>query len=108
MRGGKGAKIKGSTREREVVHIFQEAGIAAQRVPNSGSSGLDFAGDVNVPILGRDHRIEVKAKASGFKSIYSWLGDHYGLVIRADRSEPLMVVRLKDFAELAIKADQHR
>ena len=106
--GGKASRQKGDRAEREVVHILQEAGIAAERIPLSGSAGGRFASDVLVPVFGHDRRIEVKCKADGFALIYRWLVNRYGLVLRADRSEPLIVIRLRDFAELAIKADEAR
>src|SRR3990167_11096478 len=105
MTGGKASRQKGDRAEREVVNILQEAGIAAERYPLSGSVGGSFAGDVLVPVLGADRRVEVKCKADGFALISRWLVNRYGLVLRADRSEPLIVIRLRDFAELAIKAD---
>jgi Holliday junction resolvase len=99
---------KGNRTERETVSILQEAGIAAERMPLSGAAGGSFIGDVLVPVLGVDRRLEVKCRAGGFVQIYKWLASHYGLVVRADRSEPLIILRLKDFAELAIRADRDR
>jgi hypothetical protein len=55
-----------------------------------------------------DKRFECKCRAAGFVEIYKWLAEHYGLVIRSDRNQPLVVLRLRDFAELAIRADKER
>lgn len=104
--GGRASKAKGSRIERECVNLLQEAGLAAERVPLSGSVGGKYAGDISVPVLGIDRTLEVKCRASGWKQTYAWLADNYGLVIRADRAEPLIVLRLKDFAELAISRDR--
>lgn len=102
------SRNKGARIEREVVNLFQEAGIAAERVPLSGAAGGSYKGDVSMPVLGRDVTLEVKARASGFKSIYGWLSENYGLVLRADRQAPLIVLRLSDFAELARLSDEFR
>jgi hypothetical protein len=102
---GKASRDKGARAEREAVRILQDAGLASERVPLSGSAGGRYCGDVSVPVLGIDRVLEVKCRASGWKQAYAFLGANYGLVIRADREEPLMVMRLKDFAKLAIEAD---
>lgn len=106
--GGRASRDKGLRAEREAVHIFQAVGIAAERVPLSGASGGRYTGDVSAPILGDDQVFEVKCRAAGFARIYNWLGGYYGLVIRADREEPLVVLRLRDFASLALTADKRR
>lgn len=105
---GKASRDKGARAEREAVHILQEAGLAAERIPLSGAAGGRYCGDVSVPVLGTDRTLEVKCRASGWKQAYAFLADNYGLVIRADREEPLMVMRLKDFGDLAITADKAR
>jgi hypothetical protein len=102
---GRKSRSKGMRIERECVRILQDAGLAAEKVPLSGAAGGRYCGDVSVPVLGIDRVLEVKCRASGWKQAYAFLADNYGLVIRADREEPLMVMRLKDFAELAIEAD---
>jgi hypothetical protein len=105
---GKASRDKGARAEREAVRILQDAGLASERVPLSGASGGRYCGDVSVPVLGIDRTLEVKCRATGWKQAYAFLGQNYGLVIRADREEPLMVMRLKDFGELALKADMRR
>lgn len=105
---GRHSRTKGLNFERAIVKLFQEHGLAAERVPGSGQAGGSFGGDINVPILGIDHRLEAKIQASGFKTIYGWIEGVYGLVLRADRSEPLICIRLKDFAHLVRTADGER
>lgn len=109
-RGGKRSRQKGDRAEREVVAILQEAGLAAERVPLSGAAGGRFSGDVTAPVLGRDEKIEVKcrANAAGFSSLYKWLSEHFAVVVRRDRDQPLICLRLKDFARLAVLADRGR
>jgi hypothetical protein len=46
----------------------------------------------------------VKVRANGFRELYRWLIDRDILIVRADRSEPLVVVPLKLAAEIAVKA----
>ncbi len=108
MSGGRASRQKGGRFERAAVALFQDHGIAAERVPLSGAAGGSFTGDLSVPILGADRKIEAKIRAGGFKRIYSWLAGNYAVVYRRDRDEPLITLRLADFAELAIAADMNR
>lgn len=106
--GGLRSRNKGARIEREAVNLLQEAGIAAERVPLSGAVGGSYKGDVSMPVLGHDVTLEVKARAAGFKQIYGWIAGNYGLVLRADRQEPLICLRLSDFADLARLSDELR
>lgn len=105
-RSGKFSRDKGKRFELDMVHRFQEAGIAAERIPLSGSAGGSFAGDLTVPILGKDRRFEAKKKANGFKQLYDYLSGHYGLVVAQDRAEPLVVLKLDRFIELVKIAER--
>ena len=51
--------------------------------------------------MGRDLCVEVKARADGFRELYSWLDGRDVLIVKADRREPLVVVRLSLAAEIA-------
>jgi hypothetical protein len=104
--GGRASRQKGNRLERAIVRALQEAGFAAERVPLSGAARGRFGGDVSLPLLGIDRRVEVKARAAGFRQLYDWLADHDFLVVRADRSEPLVVLRLKLAAEIAATAEK--
>jgi len=53
------------------------------------------------PYLGRDLCVEVKARADGFRELYWWLNERDVLIVKADRKEPLVVVRLSLAAEIA-------
>ena len=105
---GKPSRDKGARMERAVVHACQEMGFAAERIPLSGAAGGSFAGDVSLPILGVDRRIECKKRATGFKQLYAWLTGSYALVIAADRHKPLVVLSLDDFLSLARVAEAKR
>ena len=108
MTGGKASRQKGDRFERECVALFQAHGIAAERVPLSGAAGGSFSGDITIPVLGADKRLECKIRQNGFKKIRDWLAGNYAVLYRADRSDPLITLRLEDFAKLAITADRNR
>ncbi|MFG1399866.1 hypothetical protein [Roseixanthobacter pseudopolyaromaticivorans] len=102
---GKKSRDKGARIERAIVKLLQDFGLCAERVPLSGQGAIArasdrFGGDVHVPVLGQDERLEVKARATGFARIYAWLEGNYGLVIKADRKDPLIVLRLSDAARV--------
>ena len=65
-----------------------------------------FGNDLSVPLLGIDRRIEVKARGNGFRQLYEWLDGADFLIVRADRSEPLIVLPLKFAAEIAALAER--
>jgi Holliday junction resolvase len=70
MGGGRASRQKGNRGERIVVRLLQEFGFAAERVPLSGAARGRFGGDVSVPLLGINRRVEVKCRADGFREIY--------------------------------------
>lgn len=106
-KGGRASRDKGNRAERAIVKFLQERGFAAERVPLSGSAGGSYLGDLTVPILNVDRVVEVKCRADGFRELYRWLIDRDILIVRADRSEPLVVLPLKLAAEIAAKAAGH-
>jgi hypothetical protein len=104
MSGGRASRDKGNRAERAIVRYLQDHGFAAERVPLSGAAGGSYLGDLTVPILNVDRVVEVKCRAKGFRQLYDWLIDRDILIVRADRSEPLVVLPLKLAAEIAAKA----
>lgn len=95
------SKRKGSGFELEVVRLLQEQGIAAEKVPLSGAvKGGSFEADINCPVRGVDRKLECKRRKLGFKTMYGWLNGVFGVVHRDDHCEPLVTMRLKDFAGL--------
>jgi hypothetical protein len=105
-KGGRRPKAKGNRLERQLVDLLQRAGIAAERVPLSGSAGGKYAGDLSIPVLGIDRCCECKARSKGFGQLYAWLDQRDLLIIRQDRREPLVVIPLKLAIEIAIAAEQ--
>jgi Holliday junction resolvase len=101
---GSGPRIKGARTERSIVNALKTSGIAAVRVPLPGAVGGRFAGDIILPLMGRDLCVEVKARGSGFRQLYQWLSDRDVLIVHADRNKPLVVVRMSSAAEIAKRA----
>ncbi len=104
--GGKASRQKGDRLERLVVDTLRAEGLAAERIPLSGSAGGSFAGDVTFPALGGDWKAECKCRASGFKLVYSALDGNDVVFLKQDRQEPLVVVPLHRFARLLIAAER--
>lgn len=98
---GRRSRDKGARTERCIVNALKASSVAAVRVPLSGAVGGRFAGDIILPLMGRDLRVEVKARADDFRKLYRWLDGHDVLIVKADREEPLVVVRLSLAAEIA-------
>jgi Holliday junction resolvase len=99
---GRRSRDKGSRTERAIVRFLQERGIAGEKV-----SGLYKPGpDLRVPVLGRDLRVEAKARSHGFAQLYSWLVDRDLLIVKADRAEPLVILRLGLATEIALAAEK--
>jgi predicted DNA-binding transcriptional regulator AlpA len=69
---GRRSRRKGARTERSIVNALQASGIAALRVPLSGAAGGRFAGDIVLPLIGRDLCVEVTARADGFRELCCW------------------------------------
>lgn len=101
---GRRSRDKGARVERLIVRRLQEKGLAAEKVSGMYRPGAD----ISVPVLGIDRDVEVKCRAHGFAQLYDWLTNRYALIVRADRQEPLVVLRLEDAAEIARLAEKGR
>jgi hypothetical protein len=108
MTGGRASRDKGNRLERSLVHALQNAGFVAERVPLSGAARGRFGGDLSIPLLGADRRVEVKCRGDGFRQLYSWLDGADFLIVRADRSEPLVVIPFRLAIEIAKAAENSR
>ena len=102
---GRRSRNKGARVKRAIVHALRAEGSSAARVPLSGAAGWRFSGDMIVPMQGRDLTVEVKARANGFRELYGWLNGRDVLVVKADRQEPLVVVRLSLATQIARKGE---
>jgi len=107
-RGGRASRDKGNRLERAIVRLLQDHGFGAERVPLSGSAGGSYAGDLTVPLLGRDLVVEAKSRANGFTRLYSWLDGRSALIIKADRRDVLVVLPLKLAVEIAVAAERRK
>jgi Holliday junction resolvase len=105
-KGGRGSRDKGNRAERAIVRLLQDHGFAAERIPLSGAAGGRYAGDLTVPVLGLDRRVEVKCRGNGFATLYRWLENRDLLVVRADRRELLVVVPMSLAIEIAKAAER--
>jgi hypothetical protein len=57
-------------------------------------------GSWETTVAGAHPAVEVKCRANGFSQLYDWL-DQRGLsIVRADRQEPLVVLRMSLAAEI--------
>lgn len=107
-KGGKRSRDKGNRTERAIVAAFQNVGFAAERVPLSGAARGRFGGDLSIPFLGSDKRVEVKCRGTGFNQLYAWLAKHDYLIVKADRKEPLFVLRMSEAIEIAKLVERSR
>jgi hypothetical protein len=98
------SRDKGNRVERAIVAALRRHGFAAERVPLSGAARGRFGGGLFVPLLGVDRWVEVKARRHGFAEFYRWLVKHDLLILKRDRSEPLVVLWLSEAARIAAPA----
>lgn len=103
------SKQKGSRGERRIVHLLNNSGCNASRVPLSGSLGGELAGDVWINgVTERRLVAEVKSRRPSnifWKKIKGFLGGNDMLFLLEDREEPLVVCQLSTFLEIADKHD---
>jgi Holliday junction resolvase len=105
---GKASRDKGLRRERAIVQLHTACGLRAERVPLSGALRYQGNGaDVDLYVRGAEPlKAEVKARGegSGFKTLERWLGANDALFLVRDRAEPLVVVRLHVWLEIASRS----
>jgi hypothetical protein len=85
------------------VHLLQAAGFAAEKISRMYKRGPDLS----VPLLGVDRDVEVKVRSNGFRELYRWLEGRDFLVVRADYSEPLVILPLRLAIEVARTAEKN-
>lgn len=89
---GKKSRTKGARVEREVVNILRQAGLDAVR----SAPMQTFKPNDEPDIRCEGKRIEVKARADGFKQIYTWIEGNDWLVIKANGKPYLVIKTLED------------
>jgi hypothetical protein len=79
--------------------MLRDAGIKAERVPLSGSTGGSFSGDL---VIDGRYTAEVKARgnAGGFALVERWLSDRDVLIVKPDRRPPLVVLAFEAYTDL--------
>lgn len=99
------SRRKGARVELEAVHALQQSGFAAEKISRMYKEGHD----INVPLLGRDLRAEVKARAKGFQTLYAWLDKGPDiLIVKQDRRERLVVVPWSLAVQIATAAERNK
>ena len=83
--------------ERASACVVQGQGIAAPKIGGIYNPGTD----ISISFLGSDTTIEVKRRATGFAELHDGLNDRDVLIGKADRQEPLVVLRVTLAAEIA-------
>lgn len=103
-KNGKGQRQRGDRFERECVEKLRLLGVPSVRVPLSGAAGGQFSGDIRVQVGKAPPprcTVECKVRKVGWGNLYSWIKPVQYLFIKNDREEPLVVMRLSEFARLA-------
>ena len=95
------SRQKGDRFERACVADLQARGVAARRVPLSGAVGGAFASDLDVEVRGHWRKFECKTRKRAWGDLFGWLPGNFALLIKADRTDTLVVMTLETFAELA-------
>jgi hypothetical protein len=98
---GRASREKGNRTESAIVRLLRERGFAAERVPLSGAARGRFCGDISVPVLGIDRRVEVKCRGKGFRELYKWLDGADLLIV-----ELLVVAPLNLAVEIAAATER--
>ena len=91
------SKVKGNTFEREVVRLFESYDIGCKRAWGSNGQALGMHEEVDCLAEG-DLRIQAKRR----KKIAKWLKPSVfvdAVVVREDRGESYIILRLGEFAE---------
>jgi hypothetical protein len=81
---GRRSRDKGARIERAIAEVRRA----------NGSSAYQPVHDIVLSLSDRDLCVEVKARADGFRELYSWLDGRDVLIVKADRQEAWVVHRM--------------
>ena len=96
--GGKAARVKGASFEREIVNWHKERGVDAERIPLSGAMKGNYASDIKLgPQLALT--AECKRRARAYQDLYDALDQDNSdmLFVRKDRERTLVVLPLETY-----------
>lgn len=99
---GKMSRTKGAVFEREIVNRAKHYGLQARRTALSGALAHEKGDVLITPGFAPESDpwdFEAKRRAS-LPVIFNELAGFKGLIVREDRGEALVVLRLDDFLEL--------
>jgi Holliday junction resolvase len=94
---GARSREKGNRVERMIARMLTANGFAAAKIRRAYQPGHDIV----LSLSGRDLCVEVKARANRFRELYNWLVGRDILIVKADRQEALVVLRMSLAAEIA-------
>jgi hypothetical protein len=94
---GRRSRDKGARIERAIAEVLRANGFAAAKISRAYQPGHDIVLSLN----GRDLCLEVTAKADGFRDMYRWLEGRDVRIVKADRQEPLVILRLSLAMQIA-------
>ena len=98
--GGRSPAQKGYRLEKQTRHYLSDAGLDCKRVPLSGAG--DEKGDLRlVTGWGQTLKGECKSRGKLADWIVNALGEHDFLVLKQDRGETLVMLRLPLFRDMA-------
>jgi hypothetical protein len=84
----------------QLTRLLVEHGLVCSRVPLSGAAGGPWSGDIDLELVGRSLKVEVKARHA-FPTLYRWINSADLLLLKADCQQPLVVMPLDLLTELA-------
>ena len=105
--GGRASKQKGYRTENNLVHYLNDRGLSAKRQPLSGAL-KDFPHDIAV--VNPNCILEVKARktGSGFKTLHKWIGRADALILKEDREDCLVAVKIDYFIQLLLSHKDYK
>ena len=97
------SKDKGSRFERFLVKLIESFNIKARRAWGSNGQALGMHEEVDVALYLENSTYKIQAKIRRKISDFIKPSEHVDFqILRADREEPYVVMRIKDFAKFII------
>lgn len=97
-------KDKGRRFENQVADYLTSMGIHSERIPLSGSFGGKYDCDVVVGTPeDAKYKIECKFRENISQQLWEWIDGNDFTAIKRSRREPLIIMRMDDFARLLKK-----